>query len=67
MVLLNVRNFKFHSNHRFQASHLPVADPAISSASEIPFFVSRLLFITVMSVMCGDEGYMIKTFVLWLL
>jgi len=39
--LLNVYLFShltsIHSNHQFQISYLPVADPAVSSASGIPF------------------------------
>ena len=47
--------FQPSSNHRFQASHLPVADPAISCASETPF----LPIDCHLSVICGDVGYVI--------
>jgi len=34
-------NWKLDKNHQFQASHLPVADLAISYASGIPFLPIR--------------------------
>jgi len=48
----------------FQASHLPAADPAISSASGILFLPIWLLSVT---VTCGDIGYMIIDVCAWLM
>ena len=59
-----MRNCKLvlESNHRFWASHLPVADPAISSASGNPFLQTGC-YISQLCVVIYDYW---RTYVLWL-